>query len=151
MILNIQRLVPEAVMPVRATEGSACFDLCTLEGGAIRAGEAQMFRTGLAVEMPSYCVMLLFSRSGHGAKYNLRLANCVGVIDSDYRGEIMVSLYNDSNVMRNIAAGESIAQAMIVELPFCHIKEVTTLTKTARGEGGFGSTGKAVRRVTALS
>jgi dUTP pyrophosphatase len=85
--------------------------------------------------------MLIFSRSGHGFKDALRLSNCVGVIDSDYRGEVMVSLRADGEACPKIRTGDRIAQAMILPVPAVEFEEVEDLTETARGAGGFGSTG----------
>ena len=86
--------------------------------------------------------MLVFSRSGHGFTYGVRLSNCVGVIDSDYRGEIKVAMHNDGFSGYMVQTGERIAQAMLVPALRCTLKEVDVLSETLRGEGGFGSTGK---------
>ena len=86
--------------------------------------------------------MLVFSRSGHGFKNSITLVNCVGVIDSDYRGELMVKLRNDSALRFSFEPGDRIAQAMIVQLPSVQFVAVEELSDTQRGAGGFGSTGK---------
>ena len=144
MKLRIKQLTDDARMPVYATEGAACLDLSCIEGMTIGAGAAHTFRTGIAFEVPAGHGMLIFSRSGHGFKHGVRLANGVGVIDSDYRGEVMVRLVNDGLNPVRIEAGDRIAQAMLLQLPgISAIEVVNELTSTARGEGGFGSTGHA--------
>jgi dUTP pyrophosphatase len=143
MKLKIKRLDERAIIPKFATDGAACFDLHAIHGGTICVETApRSFHTGLAVEVPPGHVMLVYSRSGHGFNYSVRLANCVGVIDSDYRGEVMVALECDATRdALEINAGDRIAQAMIVALPVVQIEEVDELSDTARGAGGFGSTG----------
>lgn len=132
--------------PVYATEGAACFDLQSNEKFVqIRPGESAAVGTGTYVEVPDGHVMLVFSRSGHGFKHGVRLSNCVGVIDSDYRGEIKVKLHNDGLVPFEVSHGERIAQGMILPVPRVHTFEQVSLedlSKTERGEGGFGSTGQ---------
>ena len=150
MKLKVKMLHPDAVMPKYATAGAACFDLhailddgCELSG--IYPAFPNTFRTGLSFEVPEGHVMLIFSRSGHGFKNDARLANCVGVIDSDYRGEVSVKMTSDRQfsdahalVVRN---GDRIAQAMIIPFPKIEFEEVDKLGSTERGTGGFGSTG----------
>lgn len=148
--LRVKRIQPydKAPLPVRATPGSACFDLHALEGGWVGdLGErnvvspgASTFRTGLAFEVPAGYALMIYSRSGHGFKNDVRLSNCVGVIDSDYRGEVMVRLRTDSVPMK-VYAGDRIAQAMLIKLPEVEIEVVDELSTTERGAGGFGSTG----------
>lgn len=145
--LKVKRVHPDAVIPKYATDGSACFDLVAVGCGdqhPLYYHEGHTFRTGLAFEVPAGHVMLIFSRSGHGFNHGTRLANCVGVIDSDYRGELQVRLFADSpkrDVLR-VNPGDRIAQAMLVPIPQVELLEVEELTPTERGEGGFGSTGK---------
>lgn len=145
MKLKIKKLHPAAVMPKYATDGSGAFDLSTLPGEPFEShpgdNHAHIFRTGLAFEVPLGHVMLIFSRSGHGFTRAVRLSNCVGVIDSDYRGEVKVSLRADGWCGGKIAGGDRIAQAMIVAVPSIEFEEVDELSGTARGAGGFGSTG----------
>lgn len=136
MRVNVKRLDPAASLPVYATEGAACFDIAAMEGGTVPA----VFSTGLAFEVPEGHVMLVFSRSGHGFKNDVRLANCVGVIDSDYRGELKVKLAADGAPMA-VAPGDRIAQAMVLPVSQCEFVEVNELDETDRGQGGFGSTG----------
>jgi len=144
--LKIRRIHDDAIIPQYATAGAACFDLHVV--GLTRPvmvfeGQPLTLRTGLAFEIPQGFVMLVFSRSGHGFNYDTRLANAVGVIDSDYRGEVLVRLTSDSDRMDvlTIKNGDRIAQAMLVWTPQCDLLEVDELNDTTRGSGGFGSTG----------
>lgn len=138
--LKVKRLHPEAKLPVYATEGAACFDLSALHGGIV--GSSHTFPTGLAFEVPAGHVMLVFSRSGQGFNHDVRLANCVGVIDSDYRGEVKVKLTADRGAF-NVMQGDRIAQAMVLPIQQFAFEEVDELSSTERGTGGFGSTGVA--------
>jgi dUTP pyrophosphatase len=144
MKLKIKRLDGRAIIPKFATDGAACFDLHAIEPGYVCdvANVSAVFSTGLSFEIPPGHVMLVYSRSGHGFKHDVRLSNCVGVIDSDYRGEVMVKLTADTYGNLDVGHGERIAQAMIVALPVVQIEEVDELSDTARGAGGFGSTGQ---------
>ena len=160
--VKVQKLNRDAILPVYASQGAACFDLHAClpdeaevdhydvgrinEGESRRATkEATVVGTGLAFEIPEGHVMLIFSRSGHGFKNQVRLSNCVGVIDSDYRGEVKVSLVSDNHKAQSktltVKHGDRIAQAMIVPLPAVQFEEVPVLSETDRGQGGFGSTG----------
>ena len=147
MDIKIKKLDPEAVTPKYATPGSACFDLCatTKEFDIFLPGnDAYVFCTGLAFEIPKDHVMLIFSRSGHGFKDDVRLANCVGVIDSDYRGEVKVKLTRDEAHHNHPVAfkhGDRVAQAMILPVQQVNFDVVDELSETVRGAGGFGSTG----------
>ena len=141
MNLKLKKLSPGARVPQYATEGSACFDLHTTHRGSVPALESATFHTGLAVEVPDGHVLLIYSRSGHGFKSGLRLVNAVGVIDSDYRGAIMVKIHNDSRTPFSFAAGDRIAQAMLVPVHRVTFEVVDELSDTERGAGGFGSTG----------
>lgn len=140
MNIKIKKLHPEAIIPKYATDGAACFDIhsitecCTQEPQAI-------LETGLAFEIPEDHVMLLFSRSGHAFKQDIRLANAVGVLDSDYVGQVMVKLTCDTNAGIKVSKGERIAQAMIIPVQQVSFEVVEELKSTERGEGGFGSTG----------
>jgi len=142
-MLKFKKLNELARMPHYATAGAACFDMSAAieESVMILPGESKIISTGLAAEVPHANVMLLFSRSGHGFKHNIRMSNCVGVIDSDYRGEVKASIYNDSHEMFVIEPGQRIVQAMIAPAVQVAIKLVDELSTTERGEGGFGSTG----------
>ena len=145
MNLNIKKLREGAIIPQYATVGSACFDLCANipDPIHIKVGWPKVIPTGLSFEIPDGMVMLVFGRSGAAFKNDTRLANCVGVIDSDYRGEVMVKLARDMSSTNDliIQPGDRIAQAMLVATPRATLVEVTSLSETERGNGGFGSTG----------
>lgn len=146
MQLKVKRLHPAAVLPRYATDGAACFDLHAVDCGLhspVYAHGGVTFRTGLAFEVPPGFALMIYSRSGHGFKNSTRLANCVGVIDSDYRGEVMVRLFRDGQQADILCVnpGDRIAQAMLVQVPQVQLIEVKKLGDTARGAGGFGSTG----------
>lgn len=143
MKVKIKKLNEAAKTPVYSTDGAACFDLHSTGKLIIGPGRSGVTGTGLSFEIPAGFVMLIFSRSGHGFKNGVRLSNCVGVIDSDYRGEVKVKLHNDDQHETFTAeAGERVAQGII--LPFLQMQFVETddLSETKRGEAGFGSTGK---------
>lgn len=142
LTICFKALDEKARAPIFATEGAACFDLASIESATIPLRGSATFRTGLAFDVPEDHVMLVFSRSGHGFKSGVRLSNCVGVIDSDYRGEVKVKLFNDESVAFRVEEGDRIAQAMILPVPRIQFKKVDELSTTARGENGFGSTGK---------
>jgi len=143
MIVKVKKLREDAVIPKFATSGAACFDLVALDSASFYGPEIgpKAMGTGLAFEVPVGHVMLIFARSGIATNLGLRPANCVGVIDSDYRGEVIVQLHADRLAMQYIRAGTRIAQAMIIKLPEYELVEADTLSDTERGSGGFGSTG----------
>ena len=151
MKLKFKKLHPAAITPLYATPGAACFDLHAIIDGrfpsdpaiVIVSGQPAALNTGLSFEIPAGFVMLIFSRSGHGFNFDTRLANCVGVIDSDYRGEVKVRLSRDqaSGPPLRIMNGDRIAQAMIVPIPTVDLEETDELSTTERGSRGFGSTG----------
>lgn len=130
-----------AVLPKYESRGAAAADLASIESKDVPPRSSVVFRTGLKVEIPADHVMLIYSRSGHGFKNDVRLANCVGVIDSDYRGELMVKLTNDSGTAFRVNAGDRIAQFIIAPAPQFEFEVQENLTSTERGEKGFGSTG----------
>lgn len=154
MRIKLKKTHPAAKLPVYASEGAACFDLHALGadwsinsqayGVRVHPGSSQAFRTGLSFEVPEGHVMLIFSRSGHGFNSSVRLANCVGVIDSDYRGEVMVKLHGDGAHGHglNVSDGDRIAQALVLPVQRVSFEDVDALSETERGEGGFGSTGE---------
>lgn len=143
MQLKVTRLQPDAKLPTYGTVGAACFDLYATHDGYVAHGEPLVVDTGLAFEIPEGHVMLVFGRSGMAFGQDTRLANCVGVIDSDYRGEVKVKLTCDDPLGGFILTrGSRIAQAMIVPYPKVEFVEVQDLPKTERGADGFGSTGK---------
>jgi len=143
--LKVKKLHPDAQLPKYATAGAACFDLValTMRASSPLAGNQHVYGTGLAVEVPSGWVLKIYSRSGHGFKHATRLSNCVGIIDSDYRGELLVALQDDSGsgAYLNVKMGDRIAQAMLERVESVEFVEVDELSETARGTGGFGSTG----------
>lgn len=142
MRVKIKKVNPDATMPVYATPGSACFDLYTVDEGLVLPASARTFSTGLAFEIPEGHVMLVFSRSGHGFSHGIRLSNGTGVIDSDYRGEVKVKLHNDwLETGFPVVKGSRIAQAMVIACQSVEFDVVEELSSTARGTGGFGSTG----------
>lgn len=163
MELKIAKTHKDARLPSYETEGAACFDLYTVAVRGvsmaeekvlrkygkddrcemlIEPGTSAQFHTGLRFEIPQGWAMLIYSRSGHGFSSGVRLANCVGVIDSDYRGEVMVKLTADpSGRGITVYNRDRIAQAMLVPVERAQFIEVDDLSDTVRGAGGFGSTG----------
>lgn len=142
LIMDFVQRHSGAMMPTYATDGSGAFDLYAPQGGRLRPLDSATIDLGIAVEIPSGYTMLIFSRSGHGRKNELRLANCVGFIDSDYRGNLMVTLKSDNRFAEfTWEAGDRIAQACLVATPKVVFRQVDALSETARGDGGHGSTG----------
>ena len=144
-VLKIKKLHPDAVIPARATDGSAGMDLYAVLDAplSIAAGERALIPTGIAIGLPSAeTVALVFARSGLAIKHGLGLSNGVGVIDSDYTGEIKVGLINQSSETYVVTPGERIAQLVILPVMIPQIEQVAELDETARGAGGFGSTGR---------
>ena len=149
MELKIKALDPrigrEIPAPRYATAGAAAMDLCACIDApvTIGAGKRAVVSTGIAIALPSKdYVALLFARSGLGIKHGICLANGVGVIDSDYRGEICVGLCNVSDKPYTVEPFERVAQMVIAPVIVPTVTEVSELSDTERGEGGFGSTGK---------
>lgn len=144
MKVRIKKLNERAVIPTYGSAGSAGGDLYSAEENDITVapGQAAFIGTGLAVEIPQGLVGLVYARSGLACKKGLAPANKVGVIDSDYRGEIKVALYNHGKEPQTVAKGERIAQLVIAPFVFAEYEETDDLSDTARGEGGFGSTGR---------
>ena len=144
MNVKIKRLDEKAKIPTYGTDFSAGADLYALtdEAVTINAGATILMHTGIAMEIPEGYVGLVFARSGLATKKNLAPANKVGVIDADYRGEIMVALHNHGNVPQIVESGERIAQIAIVPFLKAEFTECDELSDTVRGAGGFGSTGK---------
>lgn len=143
MQVRFTKLDSRAQAPVLATPYAAGADLKAIldEPITIGSGETKFIHTGLAMEIPEGLVGLVYARSGLASKRGLAPANCVGVIDSDYRGEIMVALHNYSLTAQTIESGERIAQLVIAPYVFAEYIESDTLSDTDRGNGGFGSTG----------
>lgn len=144
MNIKIKRLTETATIPTKGSTGAAGFDLyadTTMESSPVYPGETKMVSTGIALEIPEGYFGAIYARSGLATKQGLRPANCVGIIDCDYRGEIMVALHNDSPSPRYIGAHERIAQLVIQPYPNVDFIEAENLDDTNRGAGGFGSTG----------
>lgn len=143
--IRLKKVHPKAVIPKRATPGSAGLDLsaCIEEPVTLSPGGLAMLPTGLAVALPSAdCVALIYARSGLAVRHGIALSNGVGVVDSDYRGEIKVGLCNVGSEPYTIQPGERIAQMVIAPVLLPPVQEVDELDETERGAGGFGSTGK---------
>lgn len=144
MELKIKRLRDGAKMPFYATDGSAACDLYSLldEPAVLQPGERRLIPTGLAIALPDRnCVALICARSGLAYKRGLGLCNGIGVIDSDYRGELMVAVINNDPNVQIIENGERVGQLMIVPVILPLLTECKELDETERGTGGFGSTG----------
>lgn len=141
--LQIKRLSQNAVIPEYATAGAAALDLryCGDETITIPVGEIRSIPTGLAIAAPEGTVAIVSARSGLAFKRGICLANGIGVIDSDYRGEVRVGLKNDGGEPFDVAPGDRIAQLMLMPIYAANIIEADELDETERGAGGFGSTG----------
>lgn len=144
MHVKVKKLTETAKLPTRGSVFSAGFDLYADNNVdiTIHPHETRKIGTGLALEIPDGYYGAIFARSGLASKEGLRPANCVGICDSDYRGEYIVTIHNDSNEDRVIEPKERIAQLIIMQYPHITFEEVDELSDTSRGEGGFGSTGK---------
>ncbi len=143
MKIGIAKLNEKAIIPTRGSAHAAGYDLyACLDGDVtIEAGGVAKIGTGLSIEVPEGYFGGIFARSGLAVKEGLRPANCVGVADSDYRGEYIVALYNDSDTAKTVHHGDRIAQLLVLPYLECEFEE-KELTKTQRGSGGFGSTGR---------
>ena len=142
--LKIKKVNEHAVIPHRATEGSAGLDLCACidEPLTLGGGETALIPTGLAIALPSAQYgAFIFARSGLSIKHGIGLLNSVGVIDSDYRGEIKVGVINQVKEPYTIQPGERIAQLVVMPVSTMPVEEAESLDETERGSGGFGSTG----------
>lgn len=142
--INIKKLDPNATIPTYGSQYAAGADLyaCLPEAITLAPGETCLVKTGIALEIPEGYAGLIYARSGLATKKGLAPANKVGVIDADYRGEIMVALHNHSLVAASIEPGERIAQMIITPFITAAFTETAELSETVRGAGGFGSTGK---------
>ena len=138
--INVKKLDGRAVLPAYGAAGA---DLYAVTDGPVTfgPGETKLIRTGLAVEIPEGYAGLIYARSGLATKRGLAPANKVGVVDADYRGEVMVSLHNHSSVPQTIESGERIAQLVVTPFLKAEYVQAEELSDTARGAGGFGSTG----------
>lgn len=144
MEVKIKKMNERAHLPTFGTDFSAGADLYCAESGklAINGGETVFLDTGIAMEIPIGYVGLVFARSGLACKHGLRPANCVGVIDSDYRNSIKVALHNDGEYPQFVDEGERIAQIIILPYPKIQFTEVEEISDTTRGLSGFGGTGR---------
>lgn len=142
--VKIKNLTGDAPIPVYQTPGSAACDLCAAieEPLTLDPGKSTLIPTGIAIAPEESCVCLLFARSGLAVKHGITLANSVGVIDQDYRGEIKVALINHGGEAYTVSPGERIAQMMFVRFAQAQFIQADELDDTERGEGGFGHTGK---------
>ena len=141
--IKIKKIKNNAIIPTRGSDYAAGYDLyaCIDEDVRVYAGETVKIGTGLSIAIPDGYFGAIFARSGLATKEGLRPANCVGVCDSDYRGEYIIALHNDSAVMRTIEPGERIAQLVVMPYLAVNFVETDELDETNRGSGGFGSTG----------
>ena len=144
MEIKVKKLNDLAVLPHYGSDFAAGADLYAAEKEAVTIlpGETKLVHTGLAMEIPAGYGGFIYARSGLASKRGLAPANKVGVVDADYRGEIMVALYNQSTVPQTVEAGERIAQLVIAPFLKAEYTFADALSDTVRGEGGFGSTGK---------
>ena len=144
MKLKLKKLNNNAIIPTYGTEYSAGADLYNLPDNTvnIEPHSTVLIKTGVAVEIPDGYCGLIFARSGLATKRGLAPANKVGVIDADYRGEIMVSLHNHSEIPATVEGGERVAQLVVVPFLKAEFELCDELSETIRGEGGFGSTGR---------
>jgi dUTP pyrophosphatase len=144
MKIQVKKLTDTAKLPTRGSASAAGYDLYAdlKEETEIGPGETKMLPTGLSMELPEGYFGAIFARSGLAMKEGLRPGNCVGVVDSDYRGPFMIGLHNDSSVVRTIEPGERIAQLVVMPYLPVEFEEAASLSQTERGTNGFGSTGK---------
>ena len=142
--IRVKKLAPNAVLPTYGTNEAAGADLyaCLEDTVSIAPGEVCWVGTGIALEVPKGCAGLIYARSSLGVKRGLAPANKVGVIDSDYRGQVMVALHNHGKENQIVQPGERIAQLLITPVFTPGFQEVDDLSDTERGVGGFGSTGR---------
>lgn len=143
MKISIKKLNDNAIVPTYGSEFAAGADLyaCIDESITIAPGQTKLIKTGIAIELPIGYAAFIYARSGLASKRGLAPANKVGVVDCDYRGEVMVALHNHSTIEQAIEKGERIAQMVIAPYITAEFSVVDELSDTARGAGGFGSTG----------
>jgi dUTP pyrophosphatase len=143
-MMKFKKLTTTAQEPTRGSKYAAGYDLSADVGSNVIIAPHTTIKigTGIAVELPENTFGAIYARSGIASKEGLRPANCTGVVDEDYRGELVVALHNDSDVMRIVEPGERIAQFVVQPYVSVELEEVEELSTTVRGEGGFGSTGK---------
>lgn len=144
--MKLKKLHEKAILPHYSSEGSSAFDVFTYEDVEWEEQDGHyeaLIHTGWAFEIPHEHGLFIFSRSGHGFKANTTLANSVGLLDFDYRGELMVKLICFSWIPPKISSGQAVAQCVLLNTPRCYFMEVDELSDTERGEKGFGSTDHA--------
>lgn len=139
--VKVQRIHPDAVLPVYQTVGASGMDLCSVETDTIMPKSLEVIATGLKVEIPEGYEMQIRPRSGLAAKHGITVLNTPGTVDSDYRGEIKVILMNHGSLPFEVVPGMRIAQAVLVPVVKAVLSDETSISETARGEGGFGHTG----------
>ena len=142
--IRVKKLREKATLPTYGSQWAAGADLyaCLEDTVTIEPHQTVFIPTGLALEVPVGCAGLIYARSSMGAKRGLAPANKVGVVDSDYRGEVMVALHNHGTVPQKVEHGERVAQLLITPVLTPAYEEASELSDTVRGVGGFGSTGK---------
>lgn len=138
--IKLKKVNAKAITPQKATSGSACFDLFAMKDVEIQPGEMVRVGIGFEIEVPPDHALMIYSRSGQGFNNRVTLVNGTGVIDSDYRGHVLVGLQNNSTEVYFQPYGKAIAQAMLVYVPFTSLEITDTLSETFRGENGLGST-----------
>ena len=139
--IKIKRLHPDTIVPIYAKPGESGMDLCSYVDHDLGPGERKLFPTGLKVEIPKGYEMQIRPRSGNALKHGITVLNTPGTVDSGYRGEVGVILYNSSKEKFRINKGDKIAQGVIAEVLEAKIQIADELSDTVRGAGGFGSTG----------
>lgn len=144
MKINVKRLTASAMLPTRGSSEAAGLDLYADNESSVQIapGDAVYIHTGIAVAIPAGYFGGIFARSGIASKRGLRPANCTGVIDADYRGEVMVCLRNDTDLWQEVKPHERIAQLIVQRYEPVELQETDELDATERGNGGFGSTGR---------
>ena len=142
MEIKLKKLDDRAIIPTRGTSASAGMDLYALEGVTVESGETVLVHTGIALAIPEGYAGFIYARSGIATKRGLAPANKVGVVDADYRGEIMVALHNHGTASQTVDAGERVAQLVVAPFLSVELVPVEELDETERASGGFGSTGK---------
>lgn len=142
MQIKVKKLDERAILPTRGSAMAAGMDLYALDGVTVGAGETVLVHTGIALSIPEGYAGFIYARSGIATKRGLAPANKVGVIDADYRGEIMVALHNHGTSAQTVDAGERVAQMVVAPFLVPELALAETLDETERADGGFGSTGK---------
>ena len=141
--VKIKFLDPRAQLPLKGTQGSAAYDIRSLEKTEIPPKTTMLLKTGLAFEIPEGTFLMVAPRSSLALKRFLLMPHSIGILDSDYRGELLIPLFNNHESLSSvIEAGERIAQALLMPCETIDFKIVENLSETERGKGGFGSTGK---------